>query len=265
MHSADYHKHLMPDLPGPVKMRQLLIWAVQRAMANRKIAAWGGEDGAAGSLKMELVCESAVQGLFENEINTSWYQRPGGAEEGAGSGAEGEAAKAGASAGRRAALPGPKNQELLDCIQLYERYSKKLRKELLEWEGVQADVQRSIAALTAASAPLVHQLSGGAVGAGPPPAGSDVAPLALLTEGSGRESALLAREVLALSQWISKVPAFVDQLHWSLSVAQSFESHSKTFCEAVFRQIRSRIFGSDDRPAPMLLLRALANRHNVVQ
>lgn len=42
-----------------------------------------------------------------------------------------------------------------------------------------------------------------------------------------------------------------------LSVSENFEAHAKTYCEAVFRQIRARLFGGEEGPAPILLLRAL--------
>ncbi|PJF19550.1 hypothetical protein PSACC_00641 [Paramicrosporidium saccamoebae] len=115
---CDYHKHLMPDLPGPIKMRQLLLWAVQRAGARQK------------NPKVQGMVEETVQALFNNKINTSWYQRP-------------------ASAGTKS---GPKNQELADCIQLYQRYSERysrpsctihanrLKQELNEWNQLQQQV-----------------------------------------------------------------------------------------------------------------------------
>lgn len=92
---VDYHKHLMPDLPGPIKMRQLLLWAAQRAATRQK-----------NPLVLNMA-ESVVQALFSNMINTSWYQRP--------------------AIDNTVTIPptGPKNQELSDCIQLYERYAEK--------------------------------------------------------------------------------------------------------------------------------------------
>jgi len=63
----------MPDLPGPLKMKQLIIWAVQRVANSKK-------QGASKSNKplvdWSIISESTVQALFANQINTSWYQRP---------------------------------------------------------------------------------------------------------------------------------------------------------------------------------------------
>lgn len=91
---AEYHKHLMPDLPGPIKMRQLMLWAVQKAGMRHK------------SGKMHEMIEGTVQALFNNQVTTSWYQRP-------------------AAAVDTKNMSGPKNQELIDCIQLYERYQER--------------------------------------------------------------------------------------------------------------------------------------------
>lgn len=88
-----------------------MIWAVQKASMKQKID--------------PALVEKAIQGLYTNQINTSWYQRPQNA----------------------LAIPmqnpfavvaaGPKNQELIDCIQLYERYSAKLMEELDLWQTIQ--------------------------------------------------------------------------------------------------------------------------------
>jgi hypothetical protein len=93
--TAEYHKHLMPDLPGPIKMRQLLLWAVQKVASTRQRTS-----------AITEMAEGAVQALFSNKISTSWYQRP-------------------AENGKIPKTTGPKNQELADCIQLYERYTTK--------------------------------------------------------------------------------------------------------------------------------------------
>lgn len=58
-------------------------------------------------------------------------------------------------------------------------------------------------------------------------------------------------------EWLEKLPKPIDQLGWSVSVAQAFELHAHTYCESVFHQIRTRLFGDGERPNPMLLMRAL--------
>ena len=86
----------MPDLPGPIKMRQLLIWAAQRTSR--------------GKGHLQELSDSLVQALITNKVNTSWYQRGANEDENSES----------------SALVGSvKNQETMDCIQLYERYYAK--------------------------------------------------------------------------------------------------------------------------------------------
>jgi hypothetical protein len=72
---ALYHKHILPDLPGPVKMRQLLIWAVQVA-AKEMLGAGARRQQQAGVDWEEMIAEPLVQALHTNELSASWYQRP---------------------------------------------------------------------------------------------------------------------------------------------------------------------------------------------
>lgn len=69
---TDYHRHIHPDLPGPVRMRQLLVWAAQEALKDIEVRQQS-------RLAPESLIEAAqalIQGLMTNEVNTSWYQRP---------------------------------------------------------------------------------------------------------------------------------------------------------------------------------------------
>ena len=112
--SAEFHKHLIPDLPGPVKMRQLLLWACQRASQDVPRVAdsqWA---------------EDLIQAVTKGDIETSWYQRP----------SEGPS---GAAASSVIYLPNPQNQDIQDCIDLYRNYQQRLEQELRVWEALDAD------------------------------------------------------------------------------------------------------------------------------
>lgn len=110
MPTSEYYKHLMPDLPGPIKMRQLMIWAVQRAAARQ-----------ADAPALQELASRVQDALLTNQINTSWYQRP-----------------ATSAIGNEASRTRSKNQEeLQDCIQLYERYAQRLRLELAQWQQLE--------------------------------------------------------------------------------------------------------------------------------
>lgn len=108
--TSEYHRHIQTDLPGPVKMRQLMIWACKKAAK---------ESADYNSMSLKL-----VEGLLSNEISTSWYQRP--------------TNTAATSEAPVYYLPNPQNQELTECIELYKNYHIKLEKECEIWEELKS-------------------------------------------------------------------------------------------------------------------------------
>lgn len=187
-------------------MRQLMVWAVQKVRSSL-------QEGNGTDEMMETV----LQGLFTNKINTSWYQRP----------ALPPITREGESTER-----GPKNQELLDCIQLYERYNQKLRAELVTWNHIQNHPSPFVSNLS-----LISQ---------------NIMPRVPLFERETRQA------LEGGCRWFNSLPETVDQIKWTLTVASSFEDHARAYCEAVFQQISARLFGGNVRPEPMMLLRALS-------
>lgn len=116
--TGEYHRHIQTDLPGPVKMRQLMIWACQKAQGPSNLIS------------------KVLEGLLSNEnvITTSWYQRP-----------------ANNNVNKDTVtyyLPNPQNQELSECIDLYKNYHQKLEKECQIWEELKtkppADILKKI-------------------------------------------------------------------------------------------------------------------------
>lgn len=223
---ADYHKHLFPDLPGPLKMKQLLVWSVQNLVVTQK--------------KFANVADDILQQLFENKINTSWYQRsveifvaPNSSENRSGTHFTSESLSATVNP-----IPtqkrGPKYQELLDCIELYERYISNLEKEKEEWNLARKTQTDFLRLYTARSTNTV-------VNHAPP-------------EVTG------VNEISQCVYWLEKIPESIDRLQWTLSVISSFEGQSRTFCERVFHQIRSSLFAANEGvQQPMALLRALTS------
>lgn len=112
--TEEYHRHIQTDLPGPVKMRQLMIWACQKAS---KEAAGGSHSN------FEVIADKIVGGLLENEIKTSWYQRI-------------DSRKPKDEESIIYYLPNPQNQEISECIELYKNYHQKLEKECAVWEDL---------------------------------------------------------------------------------------------------------------------------------
>ncbi len=104
-------------MPGPVKMRQLLIWAVQKA--SNQLARASPLNALAD------LSEDLIEALLRNEINCSWYQRP--------------SISAADSSSITFYTPNPQNQELSECIDLYTNYQQKLAEECKTWESLQVD------------------------------------------------------------------------------------------------------------------------------
>lgn len=197
-------------------MRQLLIWAAQKAALTdngRKIPS--------------EMTEALVQALFNNQINTSWYQRP--------SSLPLEMAKSTVPV-TTITRTGSKNQELLDCIEIYEKYQAKLRAELAEWKLVSQKLSLRPPEIVISAEPVMLAYPHRA-------------------------------ELEALSSWMTNLPKSIDQLQWTLSVASTFEKHAHAYCESVFHQIRAKFFsstgtadGSANSNMPMLLMKALGNQ-----
>jgi hypothetical protein len=74
---ADYYKHLMPDLPGPAKLRQLLLWNCQHWLAqNKQSSTTGNKNTNVTNQESIEAIELLAQKLLNHQFNTSWYQRP---------------------------------------------------------------------------------------------------------------------------------------------------------------------------------------------
>lgn len=126
----EYHRHIETDLPGPVKMRQLMIWACKKASR-------------AGDHDSGAISEKLVHGLINNKITTTWYQRPNNVSN---------------STNPVYYLPNPQNQELSECIELYKNYHLKLEKECEIWEEIRKRGPESTLNLTTSSSPSHPQI-----------------------------------------------------------------------------------------------------------
>lgn len=93
-------------------MKQLLVWAVQKAAAQMRSA----EEGAGRPEWEEGLAEGLVQGLHTNGLCVSWYQRP----------ATGQAVSF---------RPNPVNVDMRECLGLYQRYCRQLQTELSGWKA----------------------------------------------------------------------------------------------------------------------------------
>lgn len=196
IHPAFYHRHLLPDLPGPVKMRQLLIWAVQKVAHQR-----ASELTIRKGKNLHLATEAISKALYSNQINCSWYQRSS------------QSDSISSDNVKKMIPKGPKNQEIADCIDLYQRYCSKLYAELQEWE----EMKKNLLSPLQIPSPSLDETF------------------------NGKEGYLKALELQ--KWWSTQWPLGVDRFCWAISSISMFEEHSSIYCELVFRQLRQRIWG----------------------
>lgn len=77
---SHYFRHIDAEASGPVRMRQLLLWCVQRAgmdLAARKELAPEVQQ------QVKEMVAQAVDGLVSRRANTSWYNMPASSSSGA--------------------------------------------------------------------------------------------------------------------------------------------------------------------------------------
>ncbi|KAK9693709.1 hypothetical protein K7432_013769 [Basidiobolus ranarum] len=70
--TEELYRHISPEVPDPIRMKQLLTWCAQRAMDSQKNR---GDPEAFQIAK--TIQESIVSMLVNNQVNTSWYHRQG--------------------------------------------------------------------------------------------------------------------------------------------------------------------------------------------
>lgn len=248
---GEYHRHLLPDMPGPVKMRQMMIWACQKASLELTTSKSSSSNDNKNSLKQDLneFKDELVQALFKNEITTSWYQRPPKLE-------NGHLNTNNSISGSLNFIPNPQNQELSECIDLYKNYQMKLERECATWKDLKANYKSSLLSLYD---DIKQQQN---------------------TENNHNHSntnnnhhnhsvdntlnILFADEFSSMNKWLNSLPLSVDRFDWNTKLAISFQDHSKQFCEGVFHQIFAKFFSSDLRGTksqkiePMMVLRAMS-------
>ncbi|CAI2181229.1 14717_t:CDS:2 [Funneliformis geosporum] len=65
----EFYRHIQQDLPGPIKLRQILSWCGQRALENQRLK----DENA---LQITKIIEADIlNDLMDCKINTSWYHR----------------------------------------------------------------------------------------------------------------------------------------------------------------------------------------------
>lgn len=68
---ADFYKHISPELPEPLRMRQLLAWCLRRVIDDQKV-----DSKDVHALKIaRVIQEDIYKDLVDNKIDVSWYSR----------------------------------------------------------------------------------------------------------------------------------------------------------------------------------------------
>lgn len=60
------HEHILPDLPGPIRLKQLIVWSLYLATKNK---------GSRLDPDLFKAVDELSQDLKNNKISLSWYQR----------------------------------------------------------------------------------------------------------------------------------------------------------------------------------------------
>lgn len=107
--SFDFCRHVSPDLPDPVRLRQLLIYAVQRDLNTQNSDLLAASAG-------KIVMKQVLKRLAQKKINTSWYHR------------ERESLPL-------VTLPNPQNARYVQEIRNYTAVINKYTKEEQEWKA----------------------------------------------------------------------------------------------------------------------------------
>ncbi|KAJ2741354.1 hypothetical protein GGI20_005249 [Coemansia sp. BCRC 34301] len=78
--AGDFYRHISPELPEPIRLRQLLAWCARRTAADVGPGGWPGELPPGVRRVLDEALREAVDDLhaaFEKgAIATSWYHRP---------------------------------------------------------------------------------------------------------------------------------------------------------------------------------------------
>lgn len=78
----DFSKHVSPDLPDPVRLRQIIVYALQKEMSQMKPSSSDSIKSDQMSadkmvdLGVQMLMEELMMDLLKKKVNTSWYHRP---------------------------------------------------------------------------------------------------------------------------------------------------------------------------------------------
>lgn len=125
--SRDFFKLLDTSLPEPHRMKQLLIWCIDRKLKADK---FGGRTAAMSDnintyQVAEVIKKEVLTDLKNGDINTSWYNK-----------SSHDDGSSGILGTKEILLPNPLNQATKDNIKKFNNEIRALKREKLEWQKV---------------------------------------------------------------------------------------------------------------------------------
>lgn len=106
---SEYCRHISPDLSGPLRMKQLVLWGLDILSKQ-----YDSNDQFSDILTQ--IIQETTQALIQNQISLSWYQ------------------KHDSSTTFTSLLPNPRNIELEALLEHYKKFTLEATREIAEWE-----------------------------------------------------------------------------------------------------------------------------------
>ncbi|CAO3696516.1 unnamed protein product [Umbelopsis ramanniana] len=117
LEARNFYKHIMPDLPDPVRMRQLLAWCGHTVIAQKESKA--DSKMSVAETTAHTIQKAILKQLQDGKINTSWYTR----------------APTNNPLGYKRKT-NPRNQRNLKMVEKYERTTAIMEKEDKAWKSM---------------------------------------------------------------------------------------------------------------------------------
>lgn len=215
---AEFHTLISSELPGPHRLRQLLIWTLQDLRLKNK------ENPNVSSDAEAQLIDAAIEGLAKKDILTSWYQRPidhaDEAEEQQRLHLHKERLLS--SPGTQPLLPNPRNVEIRRALGIYEAFRERIEREKATWATL-LDRATTIAQMERVSEEEAYQAF--------QPAFKD------FLADTDADLQRLFGTLKDQECWLTAFQFKGDLLATTLTRSANFGKHAKYFCENLFKSI----------------------------
>jgi hypothetical protein len=207
---AEYYRHISPDLPSPLRMKQLMLWGLEGLVKTRKAS-----DSPISKI-LSQVYEQTIQSLLSNQLSLSWYNAQ-----------KSEANQVKNTDGSCVMLQNPRNQELAILLDHYKKFTLQAEQEIRLWEN----------ALDKSQAPVLShdtQLELDNVQL-------DVEST-LFLQKSEQFRKEKQRQASQAVHWMRLFPMHLAQLQRTCSMSTRHEQFTKRFSDSLFRRLNVLCF-----------------------